>query len=161
MHFVSLQNLWESEVKPMPLLIVVVPALPKNAAVELHVTAVEDDPSQRTSYHITTNVAHGSIECHTVLSADGCSGSLSLSLDVLDDKLEASDVKRVREEVGTLFVNAMKMMNTQLLPQCARVFYKCSHPLVHQIVDGIPSKKLLPNSPNFKGGICKIHFFNC
>lgn len=143
----------------MPLLIVVVPALPKDAAVELHVTAVEDDPSQRTSYQITTNVAHGSIECHTVLSADGCSGSLSLSLDSLADKLEASDVKCIREAVGAVFVNAMKMMNTQLVPQCARVFYKCSHTLVHQIVEGMPSKTLPPNSHNIKSNISsKIHF---
>lgn len=128
----------------MPLLIVVVPALPKDAVVELHVTAVKDNPSQRTSYEITTNVACGSIECHSVLSADGMSGSLSISLDVPGDNLKVSDVKCVTEEVGATFLKAMKMMDTQLVPQCARVFYKCSHALVHQIVQGMPSLTLSP-----------------
>lgn len=133
----------------MPLLIVVVPALPKDAAAELHVTAVKDDPSQRTSCELTTSVACGSIECHAVLSADGMSGSLSISLGTPGNNLKVSDVKCVTEEVGTTFVKAMKMMDAQLVPQCARVFYKCSHALVHQIVQGMPS--LTPSPP-----ICHI-----
>ncbi|XP_017266383.1 diphthine--ammonia ligase isoform X1 [Kryptolebias marmoratus] len=131
------KNLWESELKLVPLLIVVVPALPRNAAVELHVTAVKDDPSQRASYRITTNVACGSIECHTVLTENHSSGSLSLSLDVPGDNLKVSDVKCVTEEVGTTFMKAVKMVDSQLVPQCARVFYKCSLAVVHQIVQGL------------------------
>ncbi|XP_069563269.1 diphthine--ammonia ligase isoform X1 [Brachyistius frenatus] len=129
--------LWESEIKPAPLLVAVVPALPKDAAVELHVTAVQDDPTNRTSCHITTKVACGSIECHTVMSADSRSASLSLSLAVTADGPEATDVKHVTEEVGATFKTAMKKMDGDLVPQCARVFYKCNHSVAQHIVKGL------------------------
>ncbi|KAJ4939877.1 hypothetical protein JOQ06_029313 [Pogonophryne albipinna] len=127
--------MWEHAIKPAPLLVVVVPALPKGAAVELHVTAVQDDPTQRTSCHMTTKVACGSIECHTVMSA--CSASLSLSLAVPGDNLEVTGVKDVTEAVGATLKKAMKKMAAELVPLCARVFYKCNHPLAQQIVEGL------------------------
>ncbi|KAI9528800.1 hypothetical protein NQZ68_017399 [Dissostichus eleginoides] len=127
--------MWEHEIKPAPLLVVVVPALPKGAAVELHVTAVQDDPTQRTSCHMTTKVACGSIECHTVMSA--CSASLSLSLAVPGDNLEVTGVKDVTEAVGATLKKAMKKMAAELVPLCARVFYKCNQPLAQQIVEGL------------------------
>lgn len=127
--------MWEHAIKPAPLLVVVVPALPKGAAVELHVTAVQDDPTQRTSCHMTTKVACGSIECHTVMSA--CSASLSLSLAVPGDNLEVTGVKDVTEAVGATLKKAMKKMAAELVPLCARVFYKCNHPLAQQIVEGM------------------------
>ncbi|XP_061600249.1 diphthine--ammonia ligase isoform X2 [Cololabis saira] len=127
--------LWESEIKPVPLLIAVVPALPRDAAVELHVTAVKDDPSRRTSHDMAAKVACGSIECHTVLSADKRSGSLSISLAASPvDSLKTTDVKCLTEQVGAMFMKAMKMVDTELVPLCARVFYKCSHPLAWQII---------------------------
>ncbi|XP_023133158.2 diphthine--ammonia ligase isoform X2 [Amphiprion ocellaris] len=129
---------WESEmIQLAPLLVVVVPALPKGADVELHVTAVQDDPTERTSCHTTTKVECGSIECYTVLSSDHRSASLSLSLAVRDENLEVTDVKSVTEEVGTTFKRALKKMDAELVPQCARVFYKCSHSLAQQIVKGL------------------------
>lgn len=124
--------MWESEIKPAPLLIVVVPALPKDAAVELHVTAVQDDPTRRTVSHTTAEVACSAIECHTMQSADGHSGSVAIS--VSGDA--PTDVRQVTEELCTTFVKAMKMMDAKLVPQCARVFYKCSHLLGLQIVKG-------------------------
>ncbi|KAK5618947.1 hypothetical protein CRENBAI_006862 [Crenichthys baileyi] len=129
--------LWESEIKRVPLLIAVVPALPKDAAVELHVTASNDDPSRRTSWDITTKAACGSIECHIVLSADRSSASLSLSLVPCGDVLGITDVKRITEEVSTTLMNATKMIEAKLVPQCARVFYKCSPSPVQQIVQGL------------------------
>ncbi|XP_008278084.1 diphthine--ammonia ligase [Stegastes partitus] len=128
--------LWESEmIKLAQLLVVVVPALPKNAAVELHVTAVQDDPAERTVCHTTTAVPCGSIECHTVLSSDCRSASLSLSLAARGENLEVTDVKSVTEEVATAFKEAVKKM--ELVSQCARVFYKCNHSLAQQIVKGL------------------------
>ncbi|XP_045918051.1 diphthine--ammonia ligase isoform X3 [Micropterus dolomieu] len=126
--------LWEPELKPAPLLVVVVPALPKVAAVELHVTAIQDDPTKRTSCHMTTKVACGSMECHTVMSADMCSASLSLSLAVPGDNLEVTGVK---EAVAATLKKAMKKMDAELVPLCARVFYKCNHSLAQQIVKGL------------------------
>ncbi|XP_072221552.1 diphthine--ammonia ligase isoform X2 [Leuresthes tenuis] len=129
--------LWESEIKSLPLLIIVVPALPKDATVELHVTAAKDEPTRRTSAHVSKKLACGSIECHTVLSAGGDSGSLSLSLEVPGDGREDIDGKHVTEELGSTFMKAMNMMDAELVPLCARVFYKCSHSLAQQIVQGL------------------------
>ncbi|XP_073338815.1 diphthine--ammonia ligase [Pagrus major] len=128
---------WEPESKPASLLVAVVPALPRGAAVELHVTAIQDDPAERTSCHVTAKVACGSIECHTVMSADMCSASLSLSLAVSGDNLEVSGVKDVTETVGATFKKAMKKMDAELVPLCARVFYKCNHSVVQEIVKGL------------------------
>lgn len=137
-HLFALQDLLlEPEIKPAPLLVVVVPALPKGAAVELHATAIQDDPTQRTSCHTTTKVACGSIECRIVMSADMCGASLSLSLAVPGDNLEVNGVRDVTEAVGATFKKAMKKMGAELVPLCARVFYKCNHSLAQQIVKGM------------------------
>ncbi|XP_047467162.1 diphthine--ammonia ligase [Mugil cephalus] len=128
---------WESEIKRAPLLVVVVPALPKDASVELHVNAIRDDPTKRTSCHMTAKVACGSIECHTLLGADRNSASLSLSLAVPADNLDVTDVKCLREEISAAFKKAMERMGAELVPQCARVFYKCNHSLALQIVEGL------------------------
>ncbi|XP_056250336.1 diphthine--ammonia ligase [Seriola aureovittata] len=129
--------LWEPEIKPAPLLVVVVPALPRGAAVELHVTAIQDDITKRTSCLKTTKAACGSMECHTVMSADRCSASLSLSLAVPGDNLEVTDVKDVTEAVAVTFKKAMKKMDAELVPLCARVFYKCGNSLAQQIIKGL------------------------
>ncbi|XP_036928010.1 diphthine--ammonia ligase isoform X1 [Acanthopagrus latus] len=128
---------WEPECKPASLLVAVVPALPRGAAVELHVTAIQDDPAKRTSCHMTTNVACGSIECRTIMSTDMCSASLSLSLSVSGGNLEVSGVKDVTETVAATFKKAMKKMDAELVPLCARVFYKSNHSVVQEIVEGL------------------------
>lgn len=120
---------------PCPLLVVVVPDLPKGGAVELHVTAVQDDPSHRTSCHMTTNLPHGSLECHGVISANGQSGCLSMSL--VGANLVISDVESAVESIGTTFRKAMKEIGAEMVPLCARVFYKCDHPLATHIIKGL------------------------
>ncbi|XP_053192003.1 diphthine--ammonia ligase [Scomber japonicus] len=128
----------EPEIKPAPLLVVVVPALPRGAAVELHVTAIQDDPSNRTSCHMTTKVACGSIECHTVMTADNCSASLSLWLTVPDPACEVTaDAKDVTEAIGITIKKTMKKMDGELVPLCARVFYKHNHSLAQDIIKGL------------------------
>lgn len=145
--------LWESEIKLAPLLIVVIPALPKDAAVELHVTAVNDDPSRRTSQHVTTKTVCGSIQCHTMLSADRSSASLSLSMVACEGDLGIADVKSITEELGTAFMKATKAIEAKLVPQCARVFYKCSPSPIQQIVQGMPLTTLPPCIHNIKGAV--------
>uniref|UniRef100_A0A673CAT5 Diphthine--ammonia ligase n=2 Tax=Sphaeramia orbicularis TaxID=375764 RepID=A0A673CAT5_9TELE len=126
---------WETEIKPHPLLVVVVPVLPRGAAVELHVTAVRDDPSDRTSCHVTTKLTRASIECSAVISADRRSASISLA--VTGTGLEVTDVKDVTEGVVVTFRNAIKKMDPELVPLCARVFYKCEHEMAKQVVKGL------------------------
>lgn len=117
-----------------PLLVVVVPALPRGAAVEVHVTAVQDDPSQRTSCHMTTKVGWGSIECHVQTSADSASLSLGLAVSCCED---TDDVKDVTEAIGVEFEKAMKKMDAKMVPLCARVFFKYNHSLAQHIVQGL------------------------
>nr|XP_057947394.1 diphthine--ammonia ligase [Doryrhamphus excisus] len=134
--------------KPAPsLVLVVVPALPKDAAVELHITAVQDDPSRRTSCHMTTKLGYGHIECHTLTSADRCGASLSLCLAVLDPEIIA-DVGEVTEAIASAFDKALKKTEADLLPLCARVFYKCDHSLGRGVVEGLEDtfKKFLGQS---------------
>lgn len=145
--------LWESEIKLAPLLIVVIPALPKDAAVELHVTAVNDDPSRRTTQHVTTKMVCGSIRCHTMLSADRRSASLSLSMIACGSDLGIADVKSITEELGTAFMKATKAIEAKLVPQCARVFYKCSPSPIQQIVQGMLLMTLPPRCHNKKGAV--------
>ncbi|XP_034051547.1 diphthine--ammonia ligase [Thalassophryne amazonica] len=127
--------LWEPETKQGLLLVIVVPALPKGAAVELHVTAVRDDPRKRTSCHMTTKVACGSIECDTVISGDGCGASLSLA--VVSTGSGISDVTDLTQAVCAAFQKATKELATGLSPLCARVFFKHNHPVAQQIVKGL------------------------
>ncbi|XP_041668097.1 diphthine--ammonia ligase isoform X2 [Cheilinus undulatus] len=129
--------LLEPEIKPPPLLVVVVPALPRSAEVELHVTAVQDNPSKRALRHVTTKMACGSIDCHSFMTADMCSASLSLDLTVPRENQEVSNVKDVTGDVCAMFDKAMKELDAELVPLCARVFYKCSNSLAWQIVEGL------------------------
>lgn len=137
-HVSSLQDLvWEPELRPPALLVVVVPALPKGAAVELHVTAIQDDYTERTSCHVTAASACGPVDCCTVMSADKCSASLSLSLIGPGDDQEVKDVEDIKEVVAATFKESMKKMDARLVPLCARVFYKCGHSLAQQISKGM------------------------
>ncbi|XP_076021750.1 diphthine--ammonia ligase [Genypterus blacodes] len=134
------KDVWqEPENQPDPLLVVIVPALPKDAAVELHVTAVQDDPLDRTSCRVTTKAGRGSVECRATSSADGCGASLSLSISLSSSSagVEAGDAKDLTEAVGATFKKAMKKMSAEVSPLCARVFYKHDHPLAQQIVTGL------------------------
>lgn len=71
------------------------------------------------------------------MSADGCSASLSLSLALPGDNLEVTDDMDVTETVAVTFKKAMKKMDTELVPLCARVFYKSGHSLAQQIIKGM------------------------
>lgn len=122
---------WEPDSGRPPLLVAVVPALPRGAAVELHVAAVQDDPTQRTSRHLGTKVARGSVECRVVTSADRCCASVSLSLVGAE-----ADPEAAAGAVGDTFRSAVKEAVGGLVPLCARVFHKCSSSAARRIVEG-------------------------
>lgn len=104
---------------------------------ELHATAVDDDYSKRTSCHMTTVVGRGRIECHALMSSDGCSASLSLCLAVPSAGPEVTDdAEGAAEAIGVALKKAVKKMDAELVPLCARVFYKCGHSLAQHIVKG-------------------------
>lgn len=66
-----------------------------------------------------------------------CSASLSLSLAVPGDNLEVTGATDVAEAVGAAFKKAVKKMDAELVPLCARVFYKCTHLVAQQIAKGM------------------------
>lgn len=127
---------WEPRSGAAPLLVVVVPALPKGAAVEVHVTAVGDDSSPSTSCHLTAEVPCGSIEWHSVASAGACGASLWLSLARPADGPELAAARGAAEAVGATFKKAAGLMNAALVPLCARAFYKSTHAAARLVAEG-------------------------
>lgn len=115
----------------------VVPALPRGAAVELHVTAVQDDPAGRTSCHVTSKSACGSIECHGITSSDLRSASLSLTLTSPKDQPEVGGTQAASEAVAAIFKEAVEKMEAGLVPLCARVFYSCTHVWSQELAGGM------------------------
>lgn len=130
----------EPRSSPAPLLVVVVPALPQGAAVEFHVAAAaaaQDDPSQSTSRHLTAEVAGGCIDWRSVTSAGACCASASLSLARPVDGLEPpAAAGNVAEAIAATFKKATEMRSAELVPLCARAFYKCTSEAARLIAEG-------------------------
>ncbi|CAL8296668.1 unnamed protein product, partial [Arctogadus glacialis] len=120
------------------LLVAVVPALPRGAAVELHATAVRDNPAgDRTSCQLTSKVACVSIESHAVVSGDKQNATLSLSVFPTVPGPEAAGPQAagaLLEAVGATLGDALKKMTADgLVALCARLFYTHDHPLANQV----------------------------
>lgn len=72
------------------------------------------------------------------MSADNCSASLSLCLTVPDPACEVTaDAKDVTEAIAITIKKTMKKMDGELVPLCARVFYKRNHSLTQDIIKGM------------------------
>uniref|UniRef100_A0A8C7MEE4 Diphthine--ammonia ligase n=1 Tax=Oncorhynchus kisutch TaxID=8019 RepID=A0A8C7MEE4_ONCKI len=120
----------EQEIQSGPLVVTVVPALPRGAAVELHVIAAHDDPRHRTSCHMTTEVACGTIECHAMLSSDSQCATVSLALMVPSSAPAVSGVEgEILVALVATLQSAMQKIGGGISPLCARVFYKCNNAL--------------------------------
>ncbi|CAL8301198.1 unnamed protein product [Boreogadus saida] len=124
------------------LLVAVVPALPRGAAVELHATAVRDNPAgDRTSCQLTSKVACMSIESHAVVSGDKQNATLSLSVFPTVPGPEAAGPQAagaLLEAVGATLGDALKKMTADgLVALCARLFYTHDHPLANQVAAGL------------------------
>lgn len=132
------ESFGEQEIQSGPLVVTVVPALPRGAAVELHVIAAHDDPRHRTSCHMTTEVACGTIECHAMLSSDSQCATVSLALMVPSSAPAVSGVEGeiLGALVATLQSAMQKIGGGGISPLCARVFYKCNSALAGQLVTG-------------------------
>ncbi|XP_067099416.1 diphthine--ammonia ligase [Osmerus mordax] len=127
----------EPEVQRAPLVVAVVPALPRGAAVELHVTAVLDTLEERTSCHMTTELACGSIECWGLVSSTSLCATLSLALSVPSAAPAPADTEEILRALCATFQRATQKMAAGLTPLCARVFYKCAHSLAGRLVAGL------------------------
>lgn len=123
----------DPQTRPAPLLVAVVPALPKDAAVEFHVTSVSGGPCRGVPRRSAAE--ERAADWHAATSSDGRAASLSLSLapPVHGPQPAAA---AAREAIGATFREALEEMNGELVPLCARVFYKRAHAEARLIVDG-------------------------
>ncbi|XP_028994805.1 diphthine--ammonia ligase [Betta splendens] len=127
---------WE----PAPLLVAVVAALPRGAAVELHVSATRDDPTRRTSCRASDRAASASIECRVTAAAGGRAASLSLWVTVTapdGDPAAPTGARDVTEAVGSTFRRAVEKTEAELVPLCARAFFRAAHPLAARVAEGL------------------------
>ncbi|RXN22824.1 diphthine--ammonia ligase [Labeo rohita] len=113
--------------------VVVVPSLPRGAAVELHVMAVQDSATDRSSHHTISEIPGGSVECRLLQSS--CARYASLSLTVcLSDSHTAVD--SVTDQLLSSYQDALHKTNS-LSALCARVFYKSHDTFITQIATGL------------------------
>lgn len=129
----ELDTLGGPDVAPCPFSIAVVPALPRGASVELHVIAALDEPGQRNSCLLTSKMAAGGIECRGVRSSDGRSACVSVSLV----GSEGADGQRVAQDIGSVLRKALEEMGGDMVPLCARVFYRSDHPVALQVIQDL------------------------
>ncbi len=111
--------------------VAVVPSLPRGAAVELHVTAVQDRPADRSSHRSVSEILGSSIECRLLQSSCARYASLSLSVSLSDPPATAESVTH-----QLLSSYQCALHKTGLSALCARVFYKSHDSLGTQIAAG-------------------------
>ncbi|XP_026085144.1 diphthine--ammonia ligase isoform X2 [Carassius auratus] len=116
--------------------VVVVPSLPRGAAVELHVTAVQDRPTDRSSHPSVSQIHGGSVEGRLLRSSCARYASLSLSVSVSDPPAAAESVTH---QLLSSYHSALQQTSA-LSALCARVFYKRHHALASQIATGLEQR---------------------
>lgn len=114
--------------------VVVVQSLPRGAAVELHVIAVQDRPTDRASHRSVSRVPGGSVECRLLQSGCGRYASLSLSLSFSDAHTPAAQT--LTDALLSSYHNAVQKTEN-LSALCARVFYKSHDMFVTEIATGM------------------------
>uniref|UniRef100_A0A9J7XC04 Diphthine--ammonia ligase n=2 Tax=Cyprinus carpio TaxID=7962 RepID=A0A9J7XC04_CYPCA len=113
--------------------VAVVPSLPRGAAVELHVTAVRDRPTDRSSHRSVSQIPGCRVECRLLQSSCARYASLSLSVCLSDPHAAAESVT---DQLLSSYQSALHK-TTGLSALCARVFYKSHDALVTQIATGL------------------------
>ncbi|KAK9959324.1 hypothetical protein ABG768_009454 [Culter alburnus] len=113
--------------------VTVVPSLPRGAAVELHVIAVQDRPADRLSHCSVSEVPGGTVECRLVQSS--CGRYASVSLSVCFSTAQAA-AESIADALVSSYQNAVqKTKNLSAL--CARVFFKSHDTSVTEIATGL------------------------
>ncbi|XP_036449193.1 diphthine--ammonia ligase [Colossoma macropomum] len=127
------------ETEDTPLVVAVVPSLPRGAAVELHVIAVQDNPLERTSCHQTSEVQGGKIQWDLLQSSRGHYATLSLAVSLTTSYTspESMDAEDILQALGTSFQQALAQMKKALSSLCVRVFYKNSSKLARELSTGL------------------------
>ncbi|XP_076835211.1 uncharacterized protein LOC143481161 [Brachyhypopomus gauderio] len=137
------------EVLVTPLEVVVVPSLPRGAAVELHVVAVCDEPTRRTSIQQTSEVLGCALRWQVRQDSSGRYASLSLSVSTAcsghalgpahtEAVLQGpAHTEALLQALGTSIQQALEHMEKDLSPLCARIFYQDSSHLATGLCAGL------------------------
>ncbi|KAB5562132.1 hypothetical protein PHYPO_G00014480 [Pangasianodon hypophthalmus] len=127
------------EIQCPPLVVSVMPSLPRGAAVELHVIAVQDEPAERTSCQTTSEIPGGIIHWQVLQSSTRYYASLSLSVSLHESCTtpECMGTEGILGAVSTSFQQALEQMEETLSPLCTRIFYKDSNKLATELSAGL------------------------
>lgn len=110
---------------------------------ELHLIASHDDPRQRSSSRVTTQVPCGAIECQVLQSSTRqcATVSLSLSLSLLRPASggASGDEEGLLQALRNAFRDALLQVGRGPSPLCARTFYKRDSALAGQLAAGKPA----------------------
>ncbi|XP_030641198.1 diphthine--ammonia ligase [Chanos chanos] len=125
----------ETEMQTGPLVVSVVPSLPRGASVELHVIAAHDDPRDRTSFHMSAEVPGCSVDWQVIQSSSCQCGTLSLHVSPCGPTLvpDIQTADPVLASLASAFQDTAQKMEGRLLLLCARVFYRSSNALAREI----------------------------
>ncbi|XP_028847815.1 diphthine--ammonia ligase [Denticeps clupeoides] len=130
-----------------PLVIAVVPTLPREAAVELHIVAVLDDPCERTFCKKTRVVSSASITCERLQSSCGRYASLSLAVQVPSCASDTPEAHAILGVVGTTFLESISIVDIR--PLFCRAFFKHNHTLANELSAGLT--ECLKEAPGQEG----------
>lgn len=116
--------------------VVVVSSLPRGAAVEAHVIAVLDEPSDRTSCHMTSQIAGGTVECDVLQSSCGRYATASVSLCLRNPAAELTRAEDIMGALVSSVQDALEKTEKNLSALCARVFYQSHNTSLKEIATG-------------------------
>lgn len=127
------------EIQCTPLVVAVVPSLPRGAAVELHVIAVQDDTAERTFSHQALDVPGGTIQWDLLQSSTGQYATLSLSVSLTGSctSPELANTETILQALGSSMQQAVAQMEKTLSSLCARVFYRSSSRIARELSAGL------------------------
>lgn len=120
--------------------VAVVSSLPRGAAVELHVIAVQDEPSDRTSCHMTSQIEGGTIECDLLQSSCGRYATASVSLCFKNMAAELMGAENIMDSLVSSVQNALEKTEKNLSALCVRVFYQSHNTSLTEIATGFESR---------------------
>ncbi|XP_061102972.1 diphthine--ammonia ligase isoform X1 [Conger conger] len=133
-----------------PLVVVVVPRLPRGAAVELHVVGSQDEPRRRSSSRVATQTPCGTIECQTLQSSTRQSATVSLSLTLLRPPSGTDGEEGLLRALRDAFRDAVRELGRSPPPLCVRTFYKHDSALAQKLAAGLA--RCLKDTPEEETG---------
>ncbi|XP_068953742.1 diphthine--ammonia ligase isoform X2 [Petaurus breviceps papuanus] len=139
------------------LVIVVVPRLPRDSAIEWHVITVVDEPLQRKHFILEKKSESCLIECETVESISASCACISISLRWVSSFGSLPDLNQALQDLVAMFLQAMARLSGDkgMMPLCFRTFYKKDsiditalhtglQALLEEQIDAVPALVLVP-----------------